>query len=164
MLRGLNVGRRPLRQTAAETMDWIIAVDALMPYLMRETEELPETPHAPGGTLESEWAIWQELAVAARMAPAAIDIGGDERRAAIAAEIVYAMGAYDALRILIADMPPTITSVGMADDFARRLDRQCASYLWHPAESVVLAGAIYKFDDAGRDFTLETAPAEPARR
>jgi hypothetical protein len=74
------------------------------------------------------------------------------------------MGAHDALRLLIADMPPTIASVGMADDFARRLDRGCASYLWHPAESIVLAGTpIYKFDDAGVDFTLETAPAEPAR-
>ncbi len=54
--------------------------------------------------------------------------------------------------------------VGLAEDFAGRLDRQCSSYLWHPAESVTLAGApIYKFDDAGADFTLETAPAEPAR-
>lgn len=162
-LRGLDVGRRPLRQTAAETMDWIIAVDALMPYLMWETEELPEAPHAPGGTLEGEWPIWQELAVAARTAPAAIETEGDERRAAIAAEIIHAMGANDALRVLIAEMPPTIASVGMAEDFAKRLDRRCASYLWLRAESVVLAGApIYKFDDAGANFTLEAAPGEPA--
>lgn len=161
-MRGLDAGRRPLRQTSAETMDWIIAVDALMPYLKWETEELPKTPHAPGGTLEGEWAIWQELAVAARTAPAAIDVGSDERRAAIAAEIIHAMGANDALRILIADMAPSLTSVGMAEDFARRLDRQCASYLWHPAESVVLAGApIYKFDDAGAGFRIEAAPRAP---
>lgn len=165
MLRGSNVGPRPLRQTAAETMDWIIAVDALTPYLKWETEDLPAAPHAPGGTLEAEWAIWQELAIAARTAPAALATAGDERRAAIAAEIVYAMGANDALRLLIENLPPTTTSVGMADDFARRLDRQCASYLWHMAESVVLAGTpVYKFDDAGVGFVLHAAPTEQQKR
>ena len=162
-LRDLNVRKRLLRQNAAETMDWIIAVDALMPYLKWETEDLPEAPHSPGGRLETEWATWQELAAAARTAPAAIDVGGDERRAAIAAELVYAMGAYDALRVLIAELPPTSTSLGLAEDFAKRLDRQCESYLWHLAESITLAGApIYKFDDAGSDFTLEKAPPRTA--
>jgi hypothetical protein len=155
VLRNTHIGKRPLRQNAAETMDWMLAVDALIPYLRWDTENPPEAPQGPGGTLEAQWAIWQELAVAARSAPAAIDVGGDERRAAIAAEIVYAMGAYDALHALIADLPPTSTSLAMADDFARRLDRQCASYLWHLAESITLAGApIYKFDDAGVDFKL----------
>jgi hypothetical protein len=154
-LQRLNVGKRLLRRDAAETMDWMLAVDALLPYLRRETEDLPEAPHGPGGTLEAQWAIWQDLATAARTAPAAIDVGSDERRAAIAAEIVYAMGAHDALHALIADLPPTSTSLAMADDFARRLDRQCASYLWHLAESITLAGApIYKFDDAGEEFKL----------
>jgi hypothetical protein len=163
-LRDINVGKRLLRQNAAETMGWIIAVDALMPYLKWETEDLPEAPHSPGGRLEAEWAAWQELAVAARTAPAAIDVGGDERRAAIAAELVYAMGAYDALRVLIAELPPTSTSLGLAEDFAKRLDRQCESYLWHLAESITLAGApIYKFDDAGSDFTLEKAPPRTAK-
>ena len=161
-LRGMSTGQRPLRQTAAETMDWILAIDALGPYLRWETEELPEAPHAPGGTLEAEWATWQELAVAARVAPAAVDVGGDERKAAIAAEIIYAMGAYDALRVLIAAMPPASTSVGLAEDFARRLDRQCESYLWHPAESLVLAGTpIYKFDDLGIAIGLGVTAPEP---
>jgi hypothetical protein len=155
VLRNTHIGKRPLRQNAAETMDWMLAVDALMPYLTGETADLPEAPPGPGGTLEAQWTTWQELAVAARAAPAAIDVGGDERRAAIAAEIVYAMGALDELHALLADLPPTSTSLAMADDFARRLDRQCASYLWHLAESITLAGApIYKFDDAGADFKL----------
>jgi hypothetical protein len=154
-LRDIHVGKRPLRQNAAEAMDWIIAIDALMPYLTGKTADLPGAPHAPGGTLEDEWATWKELAVAARTAPAAIESGGDERRTAIAAEIVYATGAHDVLHTLIANLPTTSTSLGLADDFAKRLDRQCASYLWHPAESITLAGApIYKFDDAGADFKL----------
>ena len=78
----------------------------------------------------------------------------------MAAEILHAMGAHEALRGLVAKLPPTIASVGMADDFARRLDRQCASYLWHPTESVTLVGApIYKFDDAGTGLAPEPAPS-----
>ena len=160
-LKSIALGDRPFRPQVADVLDWIIAVNALAPYLRGETDSLPDAPHGPGGSFAAGWPEWQVLAEAARGAPDSIAAGSDERSGAMAAELLLGAGEYDAAATLVSKMPASQTSLRLAADFALRLDRLCESYLWHPAESVVLAGTpIYKFDDAG--IELPTAAAADA--
>lgn len=158
-LNGIQNGARPLRATAAEVLDWMLAVDALGPYVRAETDTLPEAPVGPTGQLAAQWPEWQRLAQLARSASPETSAPSDELSLAMLAELLFAAGKSDALTTLLAAAPTSFASVGLASDFAIRLDRLCAAYLWHPAESLLLAGSpIYKFDDAGADFEMGPVP------
>jgi hypothetical protein len=159
-LTGNNMGQRPLRRTSAEVLDWMLAVDALRPYIRGETDKLPAAPVGPSGSI-AQWSEWQVLAEYATSASGISGVNNDDLSTAMLAELLFAAERYEDLGALLANAPPTPVTVGLAADFAQRLDRLCAAYLWHPAESVLLNGQpIYKFDDAGADFAY--GPADPA--
>jgi hypothetical protein len=149
-LRGFTAGAvRAGRRSIAGEIDRIIAIEALRPYVRGETDTPPQMPEGPGGMLAAEWTEWLALAELVRNSSLVSDPGSDVRSLTMAAELLFAAGKVDALAIMLAGSPPTPNTVALATDFAQRLDRGCASYLWHPGEA--LAGVqIYKFDGAGQ--------------
>ncbi len=150
MLRSISVGARPLRANSAEVLDWIAAVAALAPYVSGFVEEVPPAPQGPGGTLPATYKEWVEVAqqVMAEMPPVAFV--GDERRLAMAAELMLVSGRYAALEALLEAAPVSSATIGIAEDMAKRIDRaECNAYLRHQAEALLLAGMpIFKFDAA----------------
>ncbi len=169
-LESLRIGLRPLRQTSAEVLAWMLAVDALRPYLRGEADAMPaEMPGAPGGLLAAEWPQWQALAEKVRNEPNSVVPDGTERSLAIAAELLFAAGQYEVLAAMLGSIAPPPIRAALADDFMKRLDRQCESYLWHPAESLLLIGQqVYKFGDVSREPDPpppgpEAAPADRTR-
>jgi hypothetical protein len=150
LLRGMTVGGRSLRATTADVIDWMLAVESLGPYAGAAAAEIPEAPQGPGGTLADSYDEWIEVATLIREAAPVPAFIADERRLAMAAELMFATKKYEALAEMLATAPATMTSVAVAADMAMRIDRAaCEAYLWHPAESMLIAGIpIYKFDAA----------------
>lgn len=143
----LNTERRTSGDKTLGLIDRIVAIDALGPYLRGEVDELPEMPGLLSPSAEGEWQRWLEVAAAVKANPADPAHVGEDT---MAADMLFAAGKAEVLASLIADAPASLQSLRLATDIAIRLDRQCESYLWHPAESVMLAGTpIFKFD--GRD-------------
>lgn len=132
----------------AGDIDRIIAIEALRPYLRGDTDSLPQQPEGPGGTLAADWSRWLALATLVRNSSLISDPGTDLRSLAMTAELLFAAGKADALAIMLAGSAPSGETTALAADFAKRLDRGCASYLWHLGEPFV-GMPIYKFDSAG---------------
>lgn len=152
-LQSMSIGSRLLRSTTAEVLDWIIAVDALRAYAAGEAADLPQAPEGPGETIGASWEEWTEIARLVREQAAADAFTTDARRMAMAAELMLAAGQHAAIAEMLAAAAPSSTSVGLAADMAKRLDRgACEGFLWHAAESIVLINApIYKFDVAASE-------------
>ncbi|MGO7501156.1 hypothetical protein ACC681_38170, partial [Rhizobium ruizarguesonis] len=65
----------------------------------------------------------------------------------IVAELLFAKADQPALRAFVEQAPAGQARVSVANDFAIRLDRACAAYLYHPTEAGTLQGQpIFKFD------------------
>lgn len=127
------------RRKVIDILDWIIAVDALGPYLRGETA----TPPAPPPGLSASWQQW--LARAGEVKAGAIS-AGDETIAQFAEILLEARKVGELVAMLDAATPGE-AQVMVANDMAIRLDRMCAAYLWHPAESVLLPQTpVFKFD------------------
>jgi hypothetical protein len=126
----------------------MIATEALRPYLRSETDAPPPPPEGPAGTLAADWSQWLELAELVRNSSLIADPPTDLKSLAMTAGLLLAAGKADALAIMLAGTEPSHATINLARYFVRRLDRGCASYLWHPGEAVVSI-QIYKFDNAG---------------
>jgi hypothetical protein len=140
-LGGVDVtGSRPGRRTILDVIDWIAAVEALGPYVRKQSDA---TPAAPTG-LEETWPQW--IAAADEIRDGGQPVASDEMLPRLA-ELILAHGDVAALALAISLAQPTLTLVGVANDLAVRLDRQCASYLHHMGEAVLTPGRpIFKFD------------------
>ncbi|MCP8885224.1 hypothetical protein NIM87_17070 [Devosia sp. XJ19-1] len=140
---GLN---RAGRDTAGDILDWIVAVDALTPYL-NDGADLPASAPSHLSSAFTEWDRWLTLAQAVNSDPTtAVSTATDADRA-ILAELLLAADDYDLLVQLLESAPVTLESVRMADDLAARLDRLYSAHLWHEGEAPLLAGqALFKFD------------------
>jgi hypothetical protein len=138
------------RETVIEVLDWIVAVDALTPYL-EGTTAMPTTPPEGLSSQFTDWDHWLALATSVRAAPeAAAAAMPDEGDLPILAELLLAAGERTLLAQMLETTPVTAQAVTMADDFAARVDRLCAAHLWHKGEAPLLAGrALFKFDAAG---------------
>ncbi len=148
-LRGFTgAAVRAGRSKIAGEIDRIIAIKALRPYLLGETDVPPRMPAGPGGLLASEWPKWLALAELVRDSSLIAEPATDPNSLTMTAELLFAAGKADALSILLADSTPSPGTIALAADFAQRLDRGCASFLWHPGEPF-LGTPIHKFDRAG---------------
>jgi hypothetical protein len=150
-LRNITPRARAFRTSIAETLDWIIAVDALRAYVRGESDEYPDAPpHGPGGTLGADWNTWTRIAEFIVSGTSLVVIAGNnERELAMAAELLLVRDDPISVAWVLDNAAPTATVLNLATDFADRMDRQCEGYTWHMAESLLLAGQpIYKFDNA----------------
>ena len=136
------------RENVGDILDWIVAVDALWPYLQGEGE----MPANPPDLLSSEfsgWDRWLALAGAVHEDTASAIANPSLDDLPILAEMLHAAGLREMLAEMLQAGPPTPESVALADDFAARIDRLCDAHLWHKGEAPLLGGqALYKFDGA----------------
>lgn len=141
--------KRVGRENAGDILDWIVAVDALRPYLEGQGE-LPTDPPALLSSGFTAWDRWLALAQALREDEAGAVGAARAEDLAVLAEMLFAAGSRERLVEMLRAAPQTADSVGLADDFAARTDRLCAAHLWHKGEAPLLGGqALYTFDSAG---------------
>ena len=134
------------RENVGDILDWIVAIDALRPYLQDEGE-LPANPPELLSSEFSDWDRWLALAGAVHenAALAIKDPSPDDLP--ILAEMLHAAGSRELLVQMLQAGAPAPESIALADDFAARIDRLCDAHLWHKGEAPLLAGqALYKFD------------------
>ena len=143
----LDTGRNMSSDRTLGILDRIVAIDALTPFLRSEVDEPPAMPALLSPNAEAAWPQWLEIAAAVKANPSdPAHIGEDT----MAAEMLFAAGKTRELASMVAEAPASLQLLRLATDMAIRLDRGCESYLWHPGESLMLAGTpIFKFD--GRD-------------
>lgn len=143
-----TAGVRPQRSSVRAELDWIMAIDALGPYLRRETDAEPLPPDTLSGEMVREWGKWIGMARLVREDPGSPGLASSEASLAIAAELLLGAGKSDQIAAQIEGRAPSATTVAIADDLLMRLDRMCASYLWYPGEALLLAGRpVFRFDD-----------------
>lgn len=141
---GIN---RAGRKNVGDILDWIVAVDALSPYLRGEGELPGDAPELLSSEF-SNWDHWLALARAVHEDAARASTDPSVNDLPILAEMLHAAGLRELLVQMLQAVPPTPESVALADDFAARIDRLCAAHLWHKGEAPLLGGqALYKFDE-----------------
>lgn len=136
------------RDAAMDVMNWVVAVDALTPYL-DGTGDLPAERPALLSDGFADWDHWLALAQALHDNPAAALATPAQTDLPILSEMLLAAGKRAELAEVIDAAPVTLDTMTLADDFAARLDRLCNAHLWHKGEASLLAvRALYKFDRA----------------
>ena len=144
-------GRRHLITNAGDILNWMLAVEAITPWLDSPGGQFPEVPKEAGESLRVNWPTWRTVGIAIK----AGDVQGldrrDERTSAVAAELLFAKGDFQALTKLIASIPSPRLKLRLAADFSTRLDRLCDSRLYFPGEGVMSPAALlYDFDQGAK--------------
>ncbi|WP_075290353.1 hypothetical protein [Pararhizobium arenae] len=130
-----------------DVVDRLMAVETLTPYVQAKADDPPPVPVELSAKMAGEWANWSSAAQMIRGDAPSPEPTADPAMLGISAELLFGKGDEKKLTEFIASAPAGEPRVALANDFAARLDRKCASYLWHPSEAVLLAGQqIYKFD------------------
>lgn len=141
--------RRVGRADVGDVLDWIVVVDAVTPYLLGEGP-LPGTPPEHLSTQFAAWDHWKALTQAVHDDPEGASTNPPPDDLPVLAELLLAAGEWGLVAQMLDAAPPSPESVGLADDFAGRIDRLCDARLWHKGEAPMLAGqALYKFDATG---------------
>jgi hypothetical protein len=139
-------GRRHLATNAGELLNWMLAVEAITPWLRHPDGAFPDIPENAGDSLRVNWPSWRIVATAIKTG----DFSQVEDRygdmAAMTAELLFAKGDYRKLAALIEILPSADSRLSLAADFAARLDRLCDSRLYFPGEGVMgPAALLYDF-------------------
>lgn len=131
--------------TIRDVVDRMLAVEALQPYLTGKADVLPPSPEGLSDRID--WPRWTEMATKVRNDAVSPILAADVDTLGIVTELLFAKGDQEALRAFVRQVPSGEARVFVANDFAIRLDRGCASYLYHPTEAATLGGRpIFKFD------------------
>ncbi|MDB5554245.1 MAG: hypothetical protein JWL86_4229 [Rhizobium sp.] len=144
-------GRRHLTTNAGDILNWMLAVEAITPWLGNPDGEFPAVPEDAGDSLRVNWPTWRSVAVLIKAAdaPDLSALRGNE--AAMAAELLFAKRDYRQLANLITSLPSPQPGLRLAADFAARLDRLCDSRLYFPGEGVLEPAALYyDFDQVAK--------------
>ena len=143
MARSGFYGRRHLTTNAGEILNWMLAVEAILPWLKSPDGAFPDMPPEAGESLRVNWPTWRATANAVKTGDLSVIDERNEKAVAIAAELSFARGDYRALSELIASVPSTWLKLRLAEDFSTRLDRLCDSRLYFPGEGVMGSAALY---------------------
>ena len=143
------LGRRYVRTsdvfTVGDIIDRLLAVEALQPYLTGKADAMPPKPEDLSDKID--WPRWTEMATKVRDGAASPILAADLETFGIVTELLFAKGDQEALRAFVRQAPSGEARLSVVNDFAIRLDRACAAYLYHPGEAFTLNGRpIFKFD------------------
>jgi hypothetical protein len=131
-----------------DAIDQLLAVDALTPYLTGKAADLPDMPADISAKFQREWPLWVELATSLKTVPLT-PFAKDAAKAPIVAALLFAANDHARLADFVLSVEPADMKLAIATDFAMRLDRTCASFLYHPGEAMMLSGQpIFRFDPA----------------
>jgi hypothetical protein len=144
-------GRRYVRLPGVfmvrDAIDWLLAVDTWRPYVTGRSSNLPPAPVELSDKMKADWTRWSEMAAVVHAGAIPSGLASDPISFGIISELLLAKGDLIALKDFIELAPVGEARALVANDFAMRLDRACASYLAHPAEAILLPGQpIFKFD------------------
>jgi hypothetical protein len=129
-----------------DVLDWMMAVDALKPYLLK-TSAIKARPELISADFSGDWTDWQKIADAIRNEADLAPYQVSPNMQAIAAELLLAAEKPHALAAFITAAKPDDKSVNLAEDFANRLDRICYGYLNFPAEAATFPDTpLFRFD------------------
>lgn len=129
-----------------DVIDRLVAVEALTPFLKGEADAVPDMPGELSAKFQAEWPLWAKMAAALKAAPLT-PLAKDPLKAPLVVELLFAAGDHARLADVVLAAEPVEAKLAMATDFAMRLDRGCASFMYHQAEAVLLSGQpIFKFD------------------
>lgn len=144
-------GRRHLMTSAGDILNWMLAVEAIVPWLDNPDGKFPDVPMNAGESLGVNWPTWRAVATGVKSKDLTNIHSLPGRAPAMAAELLFAQGDYRALADLIISLPSPRPGLPLAADFAVRLDRLCDSRLYFPGEGLLRPGALfYDFDQATR--------------
>ncbi|OWV75533.1 hypothetical protein ATY77_30880 [Rhizobium sp. R634] len=131
--------------TIGDVMDRLLAVAALQPYVIGKTDAMPSKPEDLSDKID--WPRWTEMATKVRDGAVSPILAADLETFGIVTELLFAKGDPEALQAFVRQAPSGEARLSVANDFAMRLDRACAAYLYHPGEAFTLSGRpIFKFD------------------
>ncbi|MFS8147696.1 hypothetical protein [Rhizobium sp. BR 249] len=131
--------------TVRDVIDRLLAVEALQPYVTGKADAVPPRPEDLSNKIN--WPRWTEMATKVRDDAISPILVADLETFGIVTELLFAKGDQEALRAFIRQAPSGEARLSVANDFAMRLDRACAAYLYHPGEAFTLNGRpIFKFD------------------
>lgn len=131
--------------TVRDVIDRLLAVEALQPYVTGKADAVPPRPEDLSNKIN--WPRWTEMATKVRDDAISPILAADLETFGIVTELLFAKGDQEALRAFIRQAPSGEARLSVANDFAMRLDRACAAYLYHPGEAFTLNGRpIFKFD------------------
>jgi hypothetical protein len=118
---------------ANETLDWVVARDALAP-VVAAFAAMPDRP----GLLspDADWDAWTRTAEALRDGTPTDP--ADSRRAI---ELLAAIGDWDAAHDLASALPAG-ERAAVLTDLAQRLDRQCGQWTATPGQALLLGGSV----------------------
>ncbi|MGO7484522.1 hypothetical protein [Rhizobium ruizarguesonis] len=144
-------GRRYVRSSSIfmmrDVIDQLLVVEALQPYVTGKVSDVPPWPAGVSDKIKADWPRWTEMAAKVRDGTVSPTLAADPATFGIVAELLFAKADQPALRAFVEQAPAGQARVSVANDFAIRLDRACAAYLYHPTEAGTLQGQpIFKFD------------------
>jgi len=122
---------------AADTLDWVVAVEAWRPFMSGETDDLPVRPALLGTGFD--WAAWVTLAPALRAGDMAT---GGEEAPGIGVELLVLAGDYAAAADWARARTEPRAREAVLTDLIQRMDRQCDAVTSFPGQALMLGGAI----------------------
>lgn len=144
-------GRRYVRSPGAfmlrDVIDRLLVMEALQPYLADKQAANPPWPFGVSDKIKANWPHWIEMATRVRDGAVSPNLAANPVTFDMVTELLFAKADLPALWIFVDHSPIKEARVSAANDFATRLDRACAAYLYHPTEAATLQGQpIFKFD------------------
>ncbi|PDS74612.1 hypothetical protein [Rhizobium sp. L43] len=144
-------GRRYVRSSGAfmlrDVIDQLLVIEALQPYVTGKVSDIPLWPVGVSDKIKADWPRWSDLATKVRDGAVSPALAAAPATFGMVSELLFAKANQPALRAFVEQAPAGQTRVSVANDFAIRLDRACAAYLYHPTEAATLQGQpIFKFD------------------
>lgn len=128
--------------SAVESLDVMVAKDALGPFVRGEADALPDQPNAYAQTVD--WSDWTAAAQAVH-ADGFANLTPEQIVPAV--ELLWEAGRYDAAMTLAVEVMDVDGSISFMRDAMARMDAQCGQYLGLPGGAVRFGGmAIYRFE------------------
>lgn len=139
-------GLRHYDGSVRDVLDWMMAADALKAYVLKQSD-VDAKPDLVSEDFASDWGSWQTAADVIRAGGDPGLLRASPKMLAIASELMFAAGKPHQLASLIIGARPDDETVGLAEDFANRMDRVCYGYLNFPAEGLTIPDTpIFRFD------------------
>lgn len=133
--------------TLRATIDWMLSVKALQPYVTRRTASPPARPAGISTGFAGSWARFVAVAETVRDKTLAERDFTDTTGPTMAAELLFAAGRDVDLADFILKQPKSGDMVVLANDFAIRMDRTCDRLLNRPGETFfAISTPLYRFD------------------
>ncbi|MGB0799143.1 MAG: hypothetical protein ACPGRD_07480, partial [Planktomarina sp.] len=128
--------------SAVTSLDWMLALDVLGPFVRSEVDVLPRQPKQFSGS--TDWSEWARIARAVEQDTWADD---SSLNTAILIDLLWEKSEWDTAFQIAADQLPIKRKMAVARDYMRRMDLQCQQAVHFPGGALRFGGRpVYRFD------------------